>query len=133
MALMQNMRVESAAPAAPAERLHWSISPDGKLIKSADLSVWHEVYPQKDDLLFRVVVAEGHDVWAGGNHMTLIHSWNGGVDWKKLKLGDTVTGDITDIVIGDGDVQVKTSNNQTWVSQDRGVTWVPLKQPDQPK
>ena len=125
MALMER------APAAPAERLHWSISPDGKLIKSADLAMWHEAYPQKDSLLFKVVVSEGHDVWAGGNHMTLIHSWNGGVDWKKLKLGDVVTGDITDIQIGGGDVQVKTSNDQTFISQDGGVTWVPLK--PQPK
>jgi hypothetical protein len=125
--------MEKAPPAqfAPAERVHWSISPEGKLIKSSDLSMWHEAYPQKDNLLFKVVVAEGHDVWAGGNHMTLIHSWNGGVDWKKLKLGDAATGDITEIQIGDGDVQVKTSNNQTFVSQDGGVTWVPLKQ--QPK
>ena len=111
----------------PAGHLHWSISPEGKLIKSSDLTLWHEAYPQKDDLLFRVVVAEGHDVWAGGSHMTLIHSWNGGVDWKKMKLGDSTSGDITDIHIDGGDVQVKTSNNQTWVSQDGGVTWVPLK------
>jgi len=130
MAMMEKEGLAMKAEAAPPpERLHWSISPDGKLIKSADLNVWHEVYPQKDDLLFRVVVAEGHDVWAGGSHLTLIHSWNGGVDWKKMKLGETATGDITDIVIGNGDVQVKTSNDQTWVSQDGGVTWVPLKQP----
>lgn len=116
---------------APVAHLHWSISPEGKLIKSSDLTMWHEAYPQKDNLLFTVVVAEGHDVWAGGNHMTLIHSWNGGVDWKKLKLGDAATGDITDIQINEGDVQVKTSNNQTFVSQDGGVTWVPLNQ--QPK
>jgi hypothetical protein len=129
MAWMEKEGAAKAEAAPPAERLHWSISPDGKLIKSADLSVWHEVYPQKDDLLFRVVVAEGHDVWAGGSHLTLIHSWNGGVDWKKMKLGEAATGDITDIVIGNGDVQVKTSNDQTWVSQDGGITWVPLKQP----
>lgn len=133
MAMMEKEAMPRAEAAPPAERLHWSISPDGKLIKSADLNVWHEVYPQKDDLLFRVVVAEGHDVWAGGSHLTLIHSWNGGVDWKKMKLGETATGDITDIVIGNGDVQVKTSNDQTWVSQDGGVTWVPLKQPALPQ
>lgn len=112
---------------APAANLHWSISPEGKLIKSSDLTMWHEAYPQKDNLLFTVVVAEGHDVWAGGNHLTLIHSWNGGVDWKKLKLADTANGDITDIQINAGGVLVKTSNNQTFVSQDGGVTWVPLK------
>src|SRR5258708_7184842 len=135
MAWMEKEGTAKTEAAPPAERLHWSISPDGKLIKSADLNVWHEVYPQKDDLMFRVVVAEGHDVWAGGSHLTLIHSWNGGVDWKKMKLGEAATGDITDIVIGNGDVQVKTSNDQTWVSQDGGVTWVPLKQPvpSQPK
>lgn len=123
MAMMERAPAEALA----AGRLHWSISAEGKLMKSTDLNLWHEAYPQKDDLLFRVVVAEGHDVWAGGNHMTLIHSWNGGVDWKKMKLGESASGDITDIHIDGGDVQVKTSNNQTWVSQDGGVTWVPVK------
>ena len=119
--------------------LHWSISPEGKLIKSSDSQVqWHEAYPQDQDLQFRAVWtdSEGHEIWAGGSHLTLIHSWNGGVDWKKLKLGDTTgAADITAISIDDGKVQVKTSNNQTWVSQDGGVTWVPLKsnQPSQPE
>ena len=130
-------RMDRITNAPGQEQLHWSISPEGKLIKSDNQAQWREAY-QDQELQFRAVWtdSEGHEIWAGGSHLTLIHSWNGGVDWKKLKLGDTTgSGDITAISIDDGKVQVKTSNNQTWVSQDGGVTWVPLKsnQPSQPE
>lgn len=106
---------------------HWSISPDGKLMKSADRVEWHEAYPQDQDLRFRVVVTEGqHEIWAGGTHLTLIHSWDGGINWDKLNVSEG-SGDITNIKIDDGAVQVKTSNGQTLVSNDNGKTWTPLK------
>lgn len=115
------------------EALSWRISPDGKLMKSQDLKQWHEAYPQNGSLLFKVVVTDGSNVWVGGNNMTLIHSWNGGVNWNRFQLADTTAADITGITIDDGQVKVKTSDNQTWVSQDGGKTWVPLKPGDQPK
>lgn len=111
--------------------LHWSISPDGKLIKSETRDQWHEAYPQDQDLQFRTVWtdANGHEVWAGGSHLTIIHSWNAGVNWQKMQLDQaTDSGDITNISIDDGSVLVKTSNGQTFVSHDKGATWVPLKQ-----
>lgn len=111
--------------------LHWRVSSDGRLMNSPDLTQWHEAYPQDQFLRFKVVVSEGHEIWAGGSSLTLIHSWNGGQNWKKLDLGAAgpgSTGDITDISIDDGNVQVKTSNGQTLVSHDHGVTWVPLQQ-----
>jgi len=108
------------------QRVHWSITPEGKLVNSTDFSQWHEAYTQSPDIQFRVVVTEGSHVWAGGNRATLIHSWNGGVNWETLKVPDS--GDITSISI-DEDLQVKTSNGQTFVSTDHGQTWVPLQQP----
>jgi photosynthesis system II assembly factor YCF48-like protein/putative zinc finger protein len=110
---------------------YWEISPDGKLIKSSDKTEWHEAYPQEQDLRFKALATSGHEIWAGGSQLTLIHSWNGGVNWQKLKLEDAGSGDITAISIDGGNVQVKTSNGQTFVTQDGGVTWVPLKPNEQ--
>jgi hypothetical protein len=111
--------------------LYWEISPDGKLIRSSDKTEWHEAYPQEQDLRFKALATSGHEIWAGGSQLTLIHSWNGGVNWQKLKLEDAGSGDITAISIDGGNVQVKTSNGQTFVTQDGGVTWVPLKPNEQ--
>lgn len=100
------------------------IGSDGILMKSTDYTKWHEAYPQGSDLQFKVVLPKGDQVWAGGNNGTLIHSWNAGVDWDKLKVPDS--GDITSITVDNG-WQVKTSNGQTFVSQDNGKSWVPLE------
>lgn len=108
-------------------QVRWHITSDGRLLRSTDLSQWHEAYPQGPDVQFRVVEPRGSEVWAGGNHGTLIHSWNAGVDWSKLNVPDTST-DITAISIDGENVQVKTSNGKTFVSDDHGKTWVPLDQ-----
>ena len=124
------------AKAASSDQLHWRVQ-DGKLVNSADLSQWHEAYPpQSDEIQFKVVQAQGHEVWAGGSNATLVHSWNGGVDWQKLNLGDAASGDVEKISVSGGDVQVKTSNGQHLISRDGGKTWTPLNvegNPTQPK
>ena len=108
------------------DQLHWRVQ-DGKLVNSADLNQWHEAYtPQGDDIEFKVVQAQGHEIWAGGTNTTLVHSWNGGVDWQKLNLGSSASGDIEKISVSGGDVQVKTSNGQSLISRDGGKTWIPL-------
>jgi hypothetical protein len=115
-----------AKVAASPDQLHWRIQ-DGKLVNSADLNQWHEAYPpQGDETQFKVVQAQGHEVWAGGTNATLVHSWNGGVDWQKLNLGSSASGDIEKISLSGGDVQVKTSNGQSLISRDGGKTWTPL-------
>lgn len=111
---------EANMPPGPQYR----IGPDGILMRSTDYTRWHQAYPQGPDLQFKVVLPKGDQVWAGGNNGTLIHSWNGGVNWETMKVPDP--GDITSITIDDG-WQVKTSNGQTFVSQDHGKTWVPLQ------
>lgn len=103
----------------------YRIGPDGILMKSTDYTRWHQAYPaQSAELQLKVFLARGDQVWAGGSNATLIHSWNGGVNWETMKVPDS--GDITSITIDDG-WQVKTSNGQTFVSQDHGKTWVPLQ------
>jgi len=114
------------------ERIQWTVTPDGRLLKSTDVGQWHEAYPQGADLQFRFVQQSGTgEVWAGGNHGTLIHSWNAGVNWSKLNVPDSSSTDITAIAIDGDNVQVKTSNGKTFVSDDHGKTWVPLNQTPQ--
>jgi hypothetical protein len=107
-------------------QFHWRLTSDGILMKSTDLSQWHEAYPQGSDLQFRSVftLGQGHQVWAGGNNGMLVHSWNGGVNWDTFKVPEAGTNDITAISIDDG-WQIKTSDGQTFVSHDQGKTWVP--------
>lgn len=126
-----------AGEASPSpDQLHWRVQ-DGKLVNSADLNQWHEAYtPQGDEIQFKVVQAQGHEIWAGGTNTTLVHSWNGGVNWQKLNLGSSASGDIEKISLSGGDVQVKTSNGQSLISRDGGKTWTPLNgdgKPAQPK
>jgi hypothetical protein len=120
------------AKTASSEPLHWRVQ-DGKLVNSADLNQWHEAYPQSDQIEFKVVQAQGHDVWAGGTNGTLVHSWDGGVDWQKFNLGDAASGDIEKISLSGGDVQVKTSNGQHFISRDGGKTWAPLNSQAKPE
>jgi hypothetical protein len=117
---------EAKRKVAGSDQLHWRIQ-DGKLVNSADLNQWHEAYPgQGDEIQFKVVQAQGHEVWAGGTNTTLVHSWNGGVDWQKLNLGDAASGDIEKISLSGADVLVKTSNGQHLISRDGGKTWSPM-------
>lgn len=111
--------------------VRWRITPEGTLLRSTDVGGWHQVYSESPDIQFRVVQPHGSEVWAGGNHGTLIHSWDGGVDWNKLSVPDSSASDITGISIDGDNVQVKTSNGQTFVSNDHGKTWVPLQQQPQ--
>lgn len=122
-------KVAEAESKKASLQFHWRLTSDGILMKSTDLSQWHEAYPQGSDLQFRAVftLGQGHQVWAGGNNGTLVHSWNGGVNWDTLKVPEAGSNDITAISIDDG-WQVKTSDGQTFVSHDQGKTWVPLKQ-----
>jgi hypothetical protein len=120
------------AKTASSEPLHWRVQ-DGKLVNSADLNQWHEAYPQSDQIEFKVVQAQGHDVWAGGTNGTLVHSWDGGVDWQKFNVGDAASGDIEKISLSGGDVQVKTSNGQHFISRDGGKTWAPLNSQAKPE
>jgi hypothetical protein len=121
----------AAAAVAPAAKsresasaqLHWRVA-DGKLFKSLDLNQWQDAYPRADaDFEFSFVAAHGADVWAGGSHAALLHSRDGGALWENVKLGDSASGTIVSIVANGLNVQVKTSDNQSWLSSDAGKTW----------
>ena len=101
----------------------WKVA-GGKLIKSVGPSQWEDAYPATNGSIeFSFVNARGNDVWAGGSHASLIHSRDGGLTWEIVKLGDAATGTIVNITAVTLNVQVKTSDNQTWSSTDGGKSW----------
>jgi len=113
------MAYRSADSATPT----WKIV-NGKLMKSSGQAQWEDAYPIASSAMeFSFVNARGNDVWAGGSHASLIHSRDGGQTWETIKLGDNASGTIVSIIAGTMSVQVKTSDNQTWASNDGGKSW----------
>lgn len=101
----------------------WKVA-GGKLFKSAGPSQWEDAYPAASGgIEFSFVSTRGNDVWAGGSHASLIHSRDGGLTWEIVKLGDAATGTVVNITAGALNVQVRTSDNQTWSSADGGKSW----------
>jgi hypothetical protein len=99
----------------------WKVT-GGKLWKSS-ANDWQDAYPQREGLEFFSVVSRGNDVWAGGSRTTLLHSRTAGVDWERVKLADGASGSIIQISVEGLHVVVKTSDQQTWISQDGGKIW----------
>ena len=106
----------SAAGSAPL----WRIA-GGKLLRSTG-SEWEEAYPGAS-FQFTVVNPHGSEVWAGGSQATLIHSRDGGAHWETARLGEAASGAVMSIVFLGNNVQIKTSDDQSWSSTDGGKTW----------
>jgi hypothetical protein len=101
----------------------WKVA-GGKLMKFGVQSQWEDAYSVASTIVeFSVVNARGNDIWAGGSHVFIIHSRDGGVTWETVKLGDNSSGTIVSIIAGTMSAQVKTSDNQTWSTIDGGKTW----------
>ncbi len=84
---------------------------------------------KKDALspVFRAVIANGADVWAGGLHGSLYHSTDSGNHWMQIvpsSAGSVLTGDILSIEFPDPQHgKVLTSTPETWITPDSGQTW----------
>jgi Photosynthesis system II assembly factor YCF48 len=113
--------ISSYKSSANSEPTQWKVA-GGKLIKADGQSQWEDAYPAAG-IEFASVNARGKDVWAGGSHAFLLHSHDAGATWEVVKLGDTANGTIVGIIAGAFNVQVKTSENQLWLSADGGKTW----------
>ena len=113
--------ISSYKSSANSEPTQWRVA-GGKLIKADGQSQWEDAYPAAG-IEFASVNARGKDVWAGGSHAFLLHSHDAGVTWEVVKLGDTANGTIVGIIAGAFNVQVKTSENQLWLSADGGKNW----------
>jgi hypothetical protein len=77
--------------------------------------------------VFRAVVVNGPDVWAGGSQGLLYHSYDAGNHWMQIvpaSAGATLTGDI--VGLGFSDAQhgrITTSTGEIWTTGDQGQTW----------
>ncbi len=77
--------------------------------------------------VFRAVVANGPDVWAGGSGAVLYHSSDAGTHWTRVTpaspsailTGDILTLDFPDPQHG----TVATSTAEVWTTADNGQTW----------
>ena len=98
----------------------WRIA-SGKLMKTSGQS-WEDAYPATG-IEFATVNARGKEIWAGGKNTVLIHSRDGGSTWETIRLGDGANGTVVSIVANSSGVQVRTSQNQLWLSTDGGKSW----------
>jgi photosynthesis system II assembly factor YCF48-like protein len=100
----------------------WKVT-DGKLLKAYGQAPWQEAATPAV-FEFTTVSAHGGEVWAGGANAGLIHSYDGGNTWTLVKLGEEASGAIVSILFSGNQVQVKTSDDQSWSSANGGKSWV---------
>jgi len=109
----------------------WSISPDGKVQRSADSGKTFELIPVAPGARFKAIAASGNDVWAGGAGGALFHSVDAGATWTQVAInfgGNTVTETIAAIQLRDPQhLTVTTASGSSWISEDAGQHW--QKQP----
>lgn len=98
----------------------WRIA-GGKLMKTSGQS-WEDAYPATG-IEFATVNARGKEVWAGGKNTVLIHSRDGGTTWETVRLGEGASGTVVSVAANSTGVQVRTSQNQLWLSTDGGKSW----------
>lgn len=113
----------------------WTVTSEGQVQRSLDGGrTWQEVRIASP-MRFRAVAVIGANVWAGGSHLGLYHSGDGGETWEArgliqgttrrmrpaevAELPDIVRIDFRDAMHG----TVETSAGETWVTADGGETW----------
>ena len=78
-------------------------------------------------VIFRAVVANGTDVWAGGSAAALYHSIDAGSHWTRVipsASGAALTGDIVSLEFSDPQHgKITTSVPEAWTTADAGQTW----------
>jgi photosystem II stability/assembly factor-like uncharacterized protein len=107
----------------------WTISPDGKIQRSADGGKSWENVGVDDKVEFRAVQSNGKEIWAGGTGGALYNSSDGGATWTRVRLALgslPSTEAIVSINCSSSDPQhitVKTASGLKWISDDGGEHW----------
>jgi len=118
----QNVDVNAAPAAATNSTLAVQAVPASTAATKKDSSLKEAVPP-----LFRAVVANGPDVWAGGSRGLLCHSVDSGAHWILILPstgGAILTGDIVGVDFPDSQHgRIRTSTPEVWLTSDGGQTW----------
>lgn len=114
--------------APPQFNARWSISRAGNVERSLDGGkTWEEVRVGDGSSAFRVLVADGPEVWAGGSRGALYHSADDGARWVRVSLTADHAG-VTEAIISidfadPKHVTVVTEAGERWTTQDGGEHW----------
>ncbi len=122
---LQNPQTVAGFVHAPPPRSQFRIDSAGQLERSTQPGIWVPVAIAQD-IRFRVVAISGADVWAGGDHLRLLHSVDGGATWTEVQLPSDA--DRTHAIVH---IRVDTPQKLTveddagsaWSSIDAGTTW----------
>lgn len=122
------VRAEERAPVAKALKgapapWFWSISPEGKLQRSADQLSWQTVEVAAG-VSFRSLARTGSQLWAGGSGGALYHSSDNGASWQRVALPGLSAADTVSHIDFptplNGSVA---SQSGRWSTTDGGRTW----------
>jgi hypothetical protein len=119
--------LRAAAPAVitSKQNANWTIV-DGVLQRSLDSGRSWQTVVRADHALL-CYANRGHEVWAGGQAGTFLHSTDGGTTWSTIAVsfaGHALSSDVTHIdVRSPAEIVLTTDNHETWSSADGGQTW----------
>jgi hypothetical protein len=121
----QAFHAMGALMAAPALRPHFRINDSGRIERSTETGIWQPV-PIDDSAKFRVLSVSGAEIWAGGDHLRLFHSTDGGITWIEVQPPTTADRNHAIVHIRiepQQKITVESDDSNTWTSTDNGATW----------
>ena len=105
----------------------WTLSPEGRLLESADAGVSWKTVPVAEKTVLRALCVNGKEVWVGGAQGTLYYTSDSGARWEQVKPaanGRTLTADIATIEFTDPQHgKLTTANKEIWTTADGGKSW----------
>ena len=114
-----------AAVSEASARVHWRISPEGRVERQVGAGPWELELPAELAKM-RVVTVYGGNVWVGGDEQRLYRSTDGGTTWTPVVLPGKGTGahSIAHVRFTSAAAGVVEAEDGTrWITMDGGATW----------
>jgi photosystem II stability/assembly factor-like uncharacterized protein len=116
----------SMSTVIPARPRQWAIN-QGVPEQSGDEGLSWRQMPIDASIRFQAIGNLANDVWAGGSGGALVHSYDSGEHWQRVKVvdgGQTLTSDVIGLrVITRLEIHVLSASGEQWATQDGGRTW----------